>query len=161
MKESSTRGVKRRRENETTADSSNAGGASPAMASLPSQPVANNGQTNIQATSSPSHSSTPTASPALQNVQQPSSAKGNSTTQPSSMPWPMPTVAVNTTTSILPSTSTTPNLDPQRTSYYRPRPNQTDNSNKSTGVTQQQHSSTGAMHHYMYTPNGHRQGDSR
>ncbi|TFK28187.1 hypothetical protein FA15DRAFT_612696 [Coprinopsis marcescibilis] len=162
LKESSSRGVKRRRDNEVTGD------ATPVMASL-TNPTVNNpssvtaAQQQQQRTVSPSHSrpASTTASPALQHQQRPSSssahssaATANTTTtsgQGSSVPWPMPILASSTsTTTLIPSSSSTPNPnEPQRTSYYRPRPT-AESSNSSKASASQQ------IHHYMYTPaNGH------
>ncbi|KAH0585473.1 hypothetical protein H2248_008713 [Termitomyces sp. 'cryptogamus'] len=139
LKESSSRGVKRRRD-EGTSDA-----ASP---SVPPTPTVTNTvvPTTTTATTAPavpdstssSHSqtaSTPAASPALQNQQRPA-PKPTST-----LPWPMPTVAVNTPSPVIPAAKTT---QEQRTSYYRARPNQ--DANKSTASV--------ATHPYMYQPNG-------
>ena len=108
----------------------------------------------MPSTSSPSHSgSTPAASPALQNVQRPPSAKITASVAaapaPQQLAWPMPIVAVNAPPSAV-STSNTQEQQQQRTSYYRPRPNQTDASGKSNNTAPPQPT----MHHFMYTPNG-------
>ncbi|KAG6872251.1 hypothetical protein C0995_011601 [Termitomyces sp. Mi166 len=144
LKESSSRGVKRRRD-EGTSDA-----ASP---SVPPTPIVANTVVPSTTTTtttpavasnptstSPSHSqtaSTPSASPALQNQQRPA-PKPTST-----LPWPMPTVAVNTPSPVIAAT-TTATQDQQRTSYYRARPSQ--DANKSTAAV--------ATHPYMYQPNG-------
>ncbi|KAF8959526.1 hypothetical protein BDZ97DRAFT_1761389 [Flammula alnicola] len=137
LKESSTRGIKRRRGDEEPSN------VPPPMASL-QQP-----STSMASTSSPSQSashatSTPAASPALQNQQRPSSSKGPGPLNPttaSKLPWPMPTVAVNAPSPVLSTPSNA--LDQQRSSYYRPRPTQ-DASGKQASMPQQQ----------WYTPNG-------
>ncbi|KAF8150656.1 hypothetical protein B0H34DRAFT_147652 [Crassisporium funariophilum] len=140
LKESSTRGTKRRREDGPS--------DAPSISSVPSTSAGPSNATIMPSTSSPSQSgSTPAASPALQSLQRPTSAKGAPPTvlaPPPKMPWPMPTVAVNTPSPVVATTSSGHDQQ-QRTSYYRPRPNQTDSSGKAA---------TPAMHHYMYTPNG-------
>ncbi|KAF5379804.1 hypothetical protein D9615_005683 [Tricholomella constricta] len=149
LKESSSRGVKRRRENEGTSDAT-----SPSIPPTPTLAAAPAFSTNPAGTSnppcaSPSHShtasTTPAASPALQNQQRP---PPKSTT----LPWPMPTVAVNTPSPVLATsapTSAPGNQEQQRTSYYRARPNQDAAVAKPTSQTQQ-----AATHPYMYQPNG-------
>jgi hypothetical protein len=139
LKESSTRGIKRRREDGPS--------DTPASSSVPST-------SNVMvmpSTSSPSHSgSTPAASPALQNLQRPAAAKSTAPIAAAPAPaWPMPVVAVNAPTSVIPTTPNTP--EQQRTSYYRPRPNQTDASGKSNNNAA---SSQPTVHHFMYSPNG-------
>lgn len=96
----------------------------------------------VPSTSSPSHSgSTPAASPALQTLQCPPSAKSTAPiiTAPASQPqlaWPMPVVAANPPSSVIAtSPPNTHEQQQQRTSYYRPRPNQTDASGKSNNNT--------------------------
>ncbi|KAG6839787.1 hypothetical protein C0991_011685 [Blastosporella zonata] len=146
LKESSSRGVKRRRENDGTSDA-----ASP---SVPHTPTGTHvGTTVIPATSnppapSPAHSQTitPAASPALQNQQRPPS-KSNA-----GLPWPMPTVAANTTSPVIAASTITAH-DQQRTSYYRARPNQ-DVSKSTTPVTTH-------AHPYMFQPNGNAGSSSR
>lgn len=154
LKESSTaRGVKRRREHDS---SSNAGPAPPGpgppgdmlMGSLsdPKQqpPAAMQGIIDAP----PAHrqaSSTPGASPALQNLQRPGSSASTSaqaassannqqqqqskppsqtqqsqptsSSAPSSSLWPMPITAATNNAAVTSATQ-----EPQRTSYYRPRP---------------------------------------
>jgi len=140
LKESSTRVSKRRRETEPDP---------PAMASLqqtstsnlPSNPPA---AMSMPSTSSPAHSvsqsGTPSASPALQHQQRPSSSKGPSSLSaatttatasqaqpPTNHQWPMPTMAVNSALPIPIMSNTVPsNAHEQQkvSSYYRPRPNQ-------------------------------------
>lgn len=139
LKESSTRGIKRRRDNEEPIT------VPPPMSSL---------QQTSTSTSSPAQStsqaaSTPAASPAMQNQQRPSSSKGpgavNTSAAPK-LPWPMPTVAVNTPSPVL---STTNNVhDQQRSSYYRPRPTQ-DSSTNQVAMSQ-----APVQHQFMYSPNG-------
>ena len=157
LKESSTRGVKRRRED--------APGDAPAISSVPSTSTASN-VIGMPSTSSPSHSgSTPAASPALQNIQQPPSAKSTApvAAAPSApaapaapaaqqLAWPMPVVAVNAATSVIATPPNTNEQQQQRTSYYRPRPNQTDATGKSNSNNAAPSQPT--VHHYMFTPNG-------
>ena len=147
LKESSSRGVKRRRED--------APGDAPAISSVPSTSTASNVM-GMPSTSSPSHSgSTPAASPALQNIQRPPSAKSTApiAAAPTAqqLAWPMPVVAVNAPTSVIATSPSTHEQQQQRTSYYRPRPNQTDASGKSNNSAAP---SQATMHHFMYTPNG-------
>jgi len=124
LKESSSRGVKRRRETEDDMGS-NAPPPAPSNAH-PTAPAA-----------SPAHSnatSTPVDSPALQHQQSPPTSKAPTLpSTPSNLPWPMPTVAVNTPSPVI--TTSTIGQDQQRTSYYRPRPSQDAN-----------------KHNYMYQP---------
>ena len=110
----------------------------------------------MPSTSSPSHSgSTPAASPALQNIQRPPSAKSTApiAAAPATqqLAWPMPVVAVNAPTSAIATSPSSHEQQQQRTSYYRPRPNQTDASGKSSNNAAP---SQPTMHHFMYTPNG-------
>ena len=149
LKESSSRGVKRRRED--------APGDAPAISSVPSTSTASNVM-GMPSTSSPSHSgSTPAASPALQNIQRPPSAKSTAPiaatpATPATPAWPMPVVAVNApTTSVIATPPSTHEQQQQRTSYYRPRPNQTDATGKSNNNAAP---SQPTVHHYMFTPNG-------
>ncbi|GLB40140.1 hypothetical protein LshimejAT787_0800110 [Lyophyllum shimeji] len=158
LKESSTRGVKRRR-GETECGASDAA-ASPAVAATPTA-TANAASTSTNTTSttanptsaSPAHSqtassSTPAASPALQNQQRP--APPPPPKAASNLPWPMPTVAVNTPSPVMTAanTASAQGQEQQRTSYYRARPNQ-----DAASATGKPPSST-ATHSYMYQPNG-------
>jgi hypothetical protein len=90
----------------------------------------------------------------LQNLQRPPSAKDTAPIAPTPTPqqiaWPMPVVAVNASSSVITTSPSTHEQQQQRTSYYRPRPNQTDTSGKSSNTA----SSQPTMHHFMYTPNG-------
>ncbi|KAF9484394.1 hypothetical protein BDN70DRAFT_872684 [Pholiota conissans] len=138
LKESSTRGIKRRRDNEEPTSS-----VPPPMSSLqqPSTSISSPAQSTSQPTS------TPTASPALQNQQRPSSSKGPGTLNAppaSKLPWPMPTVAVNTASPVISGSSNV--HEQQRSSYYRPRPSQDSSANQAT--------MTPVQHQFMYTPNG-------
>lgn len=157
LKESSGRAPKRRRENES--DTNTQSPSVPPSTSAPSSSVSAVQNSSAPAsapphTASPSQSqptSTPAASPALQHQQRPASSKGLSsssatqssqtTTPTSSLPWPMPTVAVNTPSPVI--GSATVNQD-HRASYYRPRP--VDNAQKSTPMVHHQ------PHPYMYQP---------
>ncbi|TFK40158.1 hypothetical protein BDQ12DRAFT_485905 [Crucibulum laeve] len=146
LKESSSRGVKRRRENEGT------DAASPSVPPTPTISANPVNASSAAASASPSQShsaSTPTASPALQNQQRPSSSKGHGASTSSGLPYPMPTVARDITSPVIPT-------DQQRTSYYRPRPTQGEPSPKPPST-----SSYSASHHYMYQPNGGTASSSR
>ncbi|RDB26232.1 hypothetical protein Hypma_006422 [Hypsizygus marmoreus] len=167
LKESSSRGVKRRRETETGESAP----PTPATATHPtatasSAPISTSATAKaIPAPSaSPSHASgstsTPNASPAMQHTQRPPPAQSSSTTSSSAsnkpvsssatstLPWPMPTVAVNTPSPVIAvSTTQQQQQEPQRTSYYRARP--------STGDSATSGGTGGKAHHpYMYQPNG-------
>ncbi|KAF8896564.1 hypothetical protein BD779DRAFT_1496602 [Infundibulicybe gibba] len=150
LKESSSRSLKRRREND--GDESTPTSVPP----TPTVPTSVTGATSTAlpvsapTSASPSHSHsvvTPVASPALQNTQRPASSKGHPTPASApvtpNLPWPMPTVAATTPSPVVAAATVggTGN-DQQRTSYYRPRPSQAD------GVAKP------ASHQYMYQPNG-------
>ncbi|KAG6807700.1 hypothetical protein H0H92_006657 [Tricholoma furcatifolium] len=149
LKESSSRGVKRRRENDSDA-------ASPSIPQTPAVGQTSSTASTIQTTiapnppvASPSQSqanSTPAASPALQNQQRPAPPK-----PPSNLPWPMPTVAVNTPSPVIAASSTAVVDQQQRPSYYRARPN-TDVGKSTTPAAPTAHSHQ--AHPYMYQPNG-------
>ncbi|KZT07660.1 uncharacterized protein LAESUDRAFT_742775 [Laetiporus sulphureus 93-53] len=144
LKESTTRGTKRRRETDagagenhehTTAPASHAtatpgtatGGASaPAPAPAPAPP-------STPAAPATSAGSIPSAnaSPAMPPQRPPSSSQQPTTIAPSrttttsspaasNLPWPMPTVAANTPSPVISSSQIE-----QRSNYYRPRPTQT------------------------------------
>ncbi|KAF9000691.1 hypothetical protein BDQ17DRAFT_1245258 [Cyathus striatus] len=149
LKESTTRGVKRRRETE-------APGEIPGPSIPPTPPVTANTQNPVSSapSASPSQSasaseSTPSASPAMQHQQRPPSSKEtpSAVSAPSSsgFPYPMPTVARDIPSPVIPGASIGP--DQQRTSYYRPRPNQPDSSTSTKAAST-------PIHHYMYQPNG-------
>ncbi|PFH53175.1 hypothetical protein AMATHDRAFT_55634 [Amanita thiersii Skay4041] len=138
LKESSSRGLKRRRDAEDD--------VSPSTAPPPPRPSSSsnvntvaNGSAQPSASPAQSHAtSTPLDSPAMQN-QRPSTSKGSTTSSaPSNLPWPMPTVAVNTPSPVI--TSSTVGQDQQRPAYYRLRPSQDATKTLS--------------HHFMYQPNG-------
>ena len=136
LKESSSRGTKRRRDaDETTI-------VPPPMASL-QQPSNSSQIISSPAQSTTQTTSTPAASPAMSNQQRPSSSKGPGTLSSSApaLPWPMPTVAVNTTSPVLTGNA----HEAQRSSYYRPRPNQDSPTKSNTQPTAQ---------HSYYTPTG-------
>jgi len=148
LKESSTRGTKRRRETDGPNDQ-----VSPAA---PPNPAKTNSKTALasagaaSASPSQSHSTpTPVASPAMQHVQRPPSAKGQNAPAPpkpptGNLPWPMPTVAVNTPSPVIAAPGTTSD---HRTTYYRPRPPEP----KPPSVSAPGRASE---HQYMFQPNG-------
>ncbi|KAK0204532.1 hypothetical protein DFS33DRAFT_1486791 [Desarmillaria ectypa] len=131
LKESSTRalnsrGVKRRRETDGET-------ASPPVPTETTSPTSAN-PANTNPSPSASHGqSTPVASPSMQNQPKPSAS-----TSKVSLPWPMPTVAVNTPSPVVASSS-------HDRPYYRPRP--TDTSSKPL-------MGPPVQHQYMYQPNG-------
>lgn len=142
LKESSSRGVKRRRDEGTSDAASPSVPHTPTVTNtsptttIPLQPAVASNPTST----SPSHSqtaSTPAASPALPNQQRPGPKPA------STLPCPMPTVAVNTPSPVI-STATIATQDQQRTSYYRARPSQ----------DAQKAAETVPTHPYMYQPNG-------
>jgi len=152
LKESSSRGVKRRRETDGAGENS--------TGSVPPMPAIAASATHTTSSAAPPVASpalsntvsTPAASPALQNQPRPQSSKGHSNSvsaapSSSSMPWPMPTIAANTPPPVVAHAG----QDQQRTSYYRPRPSQSEASSKAPSTTQTQHATS---HHYMYQPNG-------
>ena len=152
LKESTTRGNKRRREPEATPGTSGET-ASPRPAA-PNPPTSTTGAaTALTASPAQSHASTSTPSaqqsPAIQNRPPSSQARPQSsastpvtsrpTTASQSMPWPMPTVAATTSPVLTPPNAG--QAEPQRPSYYRaPKPSS--------------HGNPSAGHPYMYQPNG-------
>ncbi|KAI0324584.1 hypothetical protein GY45DRAFT_1331359 [Cubamyces sp. BRFM 1775] len=123
--------------------------------------------------------STPTsinASPAMQ-PQRPPSSTASSNVVPagrttsgapapaaSTMPWPMPTVAINTPSPVMTSATT----DSRNNNYYRPRPTQTTSysaaATAASNTAQRppsSHGSTATHHQYMYQTNGAPRRDSR
>jgi len=171
LKESTTRGTKRRRE-EGQADVTGTPSFQPSTST--STTAATAAPSTGLVTSSPapgaSHSAaatTPGASPALQNQQQPpsstagpsnSQAQTTTATPGSKLPWPMPTVAVNAASVPVLSTPTSGGSLPssfaghgqeQRTSHYRPRPANAADASKPAN---QQHPQ---QNPYLYAANGH------
>ncbi|KAL1687500.1 hypothetical protein GGG16DRAFT_127915 [Schizophyllum commune] len=165
LKESSGKGPKRQRRNSD-------GEYQPAGHSETTAPPASAGPSNTMR--SPTNQSTPSDSPAVQHqpppttqlqqappsqsqqqgpqrpLQPPPTSTPVSATSSRGMPWPMPTVASTTTSPII-STAATP--DPQRTSissssYYRPRPPQSESPNTSAQV---------GAYSYNYRMNGARE----
>ncbi|KAF5392205.1 hypothetical protein D9757_001439 [Collybiopsis confluens] len=144
LKESSSlRGVKRRREGDSN-ESGNTASAAPTPT-----PV-------TVAANSSSTSSTPMPSPSLQHQKQPprstskapSSMPTTSAPPPPStqQPWPMPVVAVNTSSPVIGSA-------PSVTSYYRPRPPSASSPKPTSGLP--------PVHRYMYQPNGHQSDNTK
>ncbi|KAF5367064.1 hypothetical protein D9758_003938 [Tetrapyrgos nigripes] len=139
LKESTSRGVKRRRENDGNDDApaSATSGSNAPTPSLTAATVPVNPHLNTT-TPSPGQSqagNTPVASPSIQNLSRPATTKPPSsvsiTPAPISavntMPWPMPTVAANTVSPVLGSANT---ADQRTTSFYRPRPTASDTTHK-------------------------------
>ncbi|KAI0040095.1 hypothetical protein FA95DRAFT_1577176 [Auriscalpium vulgare] len=156
LKESTTRGVKRRREAEATpaAESSTSTAAQNAAAAAnPAATLASPAQSHTTA-------STPSAqpSPAIQyrppstqaQPRQASASTSAAISRPATgppttavnMPWPMPTVASATAPVI---TGPSGESEPQRTSYYRPRAGTS---------TKAQPSAVQSSHPYIYQTNG-------
>ena len=63
------------------------------------------------------------------------------------MPWPMPTVAANTPSPVVVTSGA---VEPQRTSYYRPKASQDD---RDAGVKSMQ-TSRPTTHRFVYQTNG-------
>ncbi|KAL4243730.1 hypothetical protein ABKN59_011454 [Abortiporus biennis] len=172
LKESTTRGTKRRRENEPAPDSHSLS-QNPSNSTANHNPSANNSvqppppsATTVPPNASPalSHPRPPsTSTPVMANSTIPSRVPSTSTTsnQPplpttaSSMPWPMPTVAANTPSPVIPSTNV------NNPAYYRARQTGTTPYGAAPSPTMSQASvqrppSSGgtATHQYMYRPNG-------
>ena len=131
LKESSSRGVKRRRDNDTERSDANSMLRPTTTASVTNATAPNASTSTIRPSTSespiPSRAAlTPGASPVVQNQTRP---PGQSSTpiprqqqQPTdathSMPWPMPTVAASTPSLMV---VTSDAVEPQRTSYYGPK----------------------------------------
>ncbi|KAI0635687.1 hypothetical protein C8Q77DRAFT_1071664 [Trametes polyzona] len=107
------------------------------------------------------------ASPAMQPQRPPStatsgasvmaSARSTTATTPStsSLPWPMPTVAVNTPSPVMSNATT----DSRNQGFYRPRPTATTSYNAAAAAATaprppSSHGSTTTHHQYMYQTNG-------
>lgn len=195
LKESTTRGTKRRRETDASGTDGNDQPAAPStQTTTTAAPVASaQNQTTPHTQSAPltSHSQPPTmstsnstpsnsinVSPAMPPQRPPSSSnpvtiapsRTTTTSSPataSNMPWPMPTVAVNTPSPVLASAQV------ERSNYYRSRPPQTTPygavagattstttsygavpANSSTSRPSSSHENITATHQYMYRPNG-------
>ncbi|KAF7796000.1 hypothetical protein EIP86_007169 [Pleurotus ostreatoroseus] len=141
LKESTTRGTKRRRGDEASAhDEPQRSAPAPPTAppSTPSAPVTAVApsttyvaQPPVTAGVSPGHSSatatsnppSANASPATQPQRPPSSATMPAPTTArtaagAGLAWPMPTIAANTPSPVMANAA----IDPTRTNYYRPRP---------------------------------------
>jgi len=129
LKESTTRGIKRRREGEVPSSSEAAPPTAPPMGSLTNTTVAMPSPAQSQTTTS-----TPSGqpSPAIHNPapppQQPQSTTSTPTPAPSrpttatpasNMPWPMPTVAANTSPVIAGAATSPAQAEQRNTTYYR------------------------------------------
>ncbi|KAH9954271.1 hypothetical protein BC827DRAFT_1262255 [Russula dissimulans] len=127
LKESTTRGVKRRRESDVPSTAE----ANPASASS-MNPLTN----ATGAVASPVQSHTTTSTPSAQpspaihhpvppqphsttSTPTPTPSRPTTTAPPSNMPWPMPTVAANTSPVIAAAATSPPQSDQRGTNYYR------------------------------------------
>ncbi|KAF9026042.1 hypothetical protein BDZ89DRAFT_1016517 [Hymenopellis radicata] len=133
LKESSTRqvpsrGTKRRRDGD--------GSATPPPAPPSTSPSGANTNTTPTESQGPA---TPAASPTMHKP--PHSASAPKSTPTPNLPWPMPTVAVNTTSPVM-----TPSSVDRSSSYYRPRP-----SESSKPIMGPSHGHI--QHQFMYHPN--------
>jgi hypothetical protein len=164
LKESSSRGIKRRRDTDsgpttTGAETCNSNSAPPTSA-----------PTILPATSaSPavSHTtSTPVASPIIHQQRIPSSSNTQSTTPAPpappttavNLPWPMPTVAVNTPSPVLGSSSSSGQTEPQRTSYYRNPQGEKEMFSSSSSSSPKRTGRRETEIRYMFQPNGNGSG---
>ncbi|EGN98714.1 hypothetical protein SERLA73DRAFT_54914 [Serpula lacrymans var. lacrymans S7.3] len=142
LKESSSRGIKRRREADTIGPSGDN------VRPPPPPPTTNMTSTpsNVEA-----KVSAPSASPSLTPV---SSTVPSATPAPintSRFPFPMPTVAASTPSPVITANQVT--TDSQRaSSYYRPRPNQASAAASSSASPKP--TSSHGVHQYMFSPNG-------
>ncbi|KAI0925949.1 hypothetical protein AcV5_008539 [Taiwanofungus camphoratus] len=174
LKESTTRGTKRRRETESGQGDNNDNTAAGTPSTSASQ--VNTMQTTQSPTGLISTSASTTITPASIAASNASTVLAQSQVSPSTpatiapartttnsspatasnLPWPMPTVAANTPSPVMASAQT----DPRNNSYYRPRPTQTTSygaaaaANTSTSRPPSSHGNSAATHHYMYRPNG-------
>ncbi|TFK46130.1 hypothetical protein OE88DRAFT_1668316 [Heliocybe sulcata] len=160
LKESSGRGVKRRRETESgtggtaspapapasTNDTSGPPASSTSTFQVSVQPAASAspaGSTPASTQPSPAlHHPQPQISPVMQNVQPPASSNPSA----HHLPWPMPTVA-STNSPVIAAAST----EAPRQSYYRPRPNQSPSMSTAKPPSS---SGAGVNHQYMYQSSG-------
>ncbi|KAH9945269.1 uncharacterized protein BXZ73DRAFT_38764 [Epithele typhae] len=182
LKESTTRGTKRRRHEEPTPQPQpqpEPAHPPPPPPQVHHQPVQQNAIANmVSPTRSPMTAHTTpvsNASPAMQPQRPPSSATSSlatprqaaATTSPAvnNLPWPLPTMAGST--SIL-STSPAPAPQPQpapstaadQRGYYRPRPTGTTSYGAAAAAASTVPNHAPSQHPYMYRPNGTGRRDS-
>ncbi|GBE87788.1 hypothetical protein SCP_1200120 [Sparassis crispa] len=184
IKESTTRGTKRRRDTESVARESDstshptvnqapatsAPAPAPAPAPVavsPTQSPATPASANPPAASTMSMNppSAPAARPAPSTPTTIAPVRTTTATNTSTMPWPMPTVAANTPSPVLANAQT----ESQRSSaYYRPRPTQTTSYGAAAAAANSPGSrptssqgTGGTTHQYMFRPNGAAGGDRR
>ena len=167
MKESTTRGHKRRRENDGDHPPRNPPAQSPAMSHPAPPAMAHMPAPSPAQSSTPSNPPSNNASPVAQPMRPPppvapitmNTARSTSTAKQPTLPWPMPTLAANTPSPVL----THNQIDTQQTSYYNRQQTQQAYSQSippTTNVTsfrpQSSHGNTTTPHHhpYMYRPNG-------
>ncbi|KAH9926826.1 hypothetical protein B0H21DRAFT_781328 [Amylocystis lapponica] len=158
LKESTTRGTKRRREAEPgTVEASSvpapvaSGSAGPPQAAVAAAPAPAPAPAPMPHTPVTQPSRPPSSTPVSI-----APARTTTITSPATanLPWPMPTVAANTPSPVLSNVQT----DARTNNYYRPRPTQTTPygtaaaPNPSASRPPSSHGS--ATHHYMYRPNG-------
>jgi hypothetical protein len=126
LKSSTSRGFKRRRDVETGPDDSSTEATHavlpPGQAGRSKGSATNDANANANASSASPAASTPQASPALSHQPRPSSTGTPSSIPPSSLPWPMPTVAANTPSPVITASTTSAAEAHRSPSYYRPRP---------------------------------------
>ncbi|KAH7913591.1 hypothetical protein BJ138DRAFT_1124276 [Hygrophoropsis aurantiaca] len=181
LKESSSRGIKRRRETEAPPERPPpaapiptgsgpptdappaplmASASAPVSAPASTSPTPSTPATSTHASPAIRHAPAP-APPAPSSTSAPPSSASNSSLAPRSFPYPMPTVAAATSPVITArSHSSTGASDrPGGNSgsggnYYRPRPNQTSSNSVPRPISGSGHGLT--THQYMYQPNGSR-----
>jgi hypothetical protein len=173
LKESSSRGIKRRRDTDTgQVDTDSPTPAQSHTASSTVLPPMSSSPT-LSHTTSP-----PTASPMIQQPQRlPPMSKVPSSTTPApttavNLPWPMPTVAANTPSPVVAASSIGGGGggggsgggggqgETQRTSYYRGLPDKSDILNSTSSSPKTAHSNIGrrGTGGYMYQANGNSTG---
>ncbi|KAI0690621.1 hypothetical protein BC835DRAFT_1417656 [Cytidiella melzeri] len=174
LKESTTRGQKRRRENDTGTEHASRNPPLPSPAT--SHPAPPSGITYMPS-ASPAQSSTPSnppsanASPVAQPMRPPTSVTPSSIMNPPqrttpatkpAIPWPMPTLAANTPSPVMAHNQ----IDSSQTNYYNRHQTQTtqygasmppSNAAAAAFRPQSSHGNPTTTHHqhpYMYRPNG-------
>ncbi|KAF8501743.1 hypothetical protein F5888DRAFT_1675024 [Russula emetica] len=159
LKESTTRGVKRKREGEISGTSEATPGPTPAppMGSLThaagavQSPAQSHTTTSTPSTGPSPAVHNPVPPPPLQSTTStstPTPSRPTTTAPPSNMPWPMPTVAANTSPVITTATTVPPQTDQRGTNYYRqPRA-------PPPAAAQTVKTVPSTSHQYIYQPNG-------
>jgi hypothetical protein len=168
LKESSSRGIKRRRETEANQPEVDNAVHAPRPSSATNIRTASAASTSgppVSASPVVSQNTTPqAASPVIQNQQRVPSSSGGQSTTPAppttavNLPWPMPTVAANTPSPVVPGGGSGGGggQAEQRTSYYRTLGGHADAASKAPSASASRRG-TGATSQFIY-PNGSRLG---